>query len=67
MLFLGDKTEPQILEGRIQSSSGDKRFIYINELGTDVLVQRGKLTTRPDEALHCRIGFSMLGPIAVDR
>ena len=35
---IGDRTEPQILEWRIQAASGERRFIYCPELGIDVLV-----------------------------
>jgi hypothetical protein len=65
--YIGDRAEPQILEGRIQAASGERRFIYCPELGTDVLVKPGHLTLRTDEPQHCKIGFSMLGPIAVER
>jgi hypothetical protein len=65
--YIGDKTEPQVLEGRIRDAFGEKRFIYCPELGTDVLVKHRHLTLRPDEPQHCKIGFSMLGPIAVER
>ena len=65
--YIGDKTDPQVLEGRIQAASGERRFIFCSELGTDVLVKPGHLTLRSDEPQHCKIGFSMLGPIAVER
>jgi hypothetical protein len=64
--FLGDKTDPRVFEGRVTSSGGDKRFVYCAELSTDILVKRGHLAGRPDESKHFKIGFSMLGPIAVD-
>lgn len=65
--YIGDKTDPQILEGRIRGEAAEKRFIYCSELGMDVLVKPGNLMLRPDEPKHCRVGFSMQGPIAVDR
>jgi tetratricopeptide (TPR) repeat protein len=65
--FLGDKTEPRVFEGKISASASDKRFIYCAELGTDIPVRYGQLTQRPDELKHFKIGFSMLGAIAVER
>lgn len=66
-LFLGDKTDPKVFEGTVTQGGGDKKFVYCAELATDVLVKRGHLSGRPDESKHFKIGFSMLGSIAVDQ
>jgi hypothetical protein len=64
--FLGDKTTPKVFEGRVRAGGGDRRFVYCPELATDILVRLGHLKGRADESQHFKIGFSMLGAIAVD-
>jgi hypothetical protein len=66
-LYIGDKSEPQVFEGKIYSGAQDHRFVFSAELENDILVRRGDLPGRPDEVKHFRIGFSFYGPLAVDR
>jgi hypothetical protein len=66
-LYIGDKGEPQVLEGKIYSGAQDHRFVFSAELENDILVRRGDLSGRPDELKHFKVGFSFYGPLAVDR
>jgi len=65
--FLGDKSDPEVFEGRISAGSEEKRFIYSGALGTDVMVRYEDFTDRPEDVKHFKIAFSMSGPLAVDK
>lgn len=64
--FLGDKGEPKVLEGRV-SKDAAKRFVFSSELETDVMVRNEDFRGPGNDSVHFKIGFSLLGPIAIDR
>jgi thymidylate kinase len=64
--FLGDKSQPKVLEGKV-SKDRAKRFVFSSELETDVMVRHEDFRGHGDDAVHFRIGFSLLGPIAIER
>lgn len=64
--FLGDKGEPKVLEGRV-SKDAAKRFVFSSELETDVMVRNEDFRAHGNDPVHFKIGFSLLGPIAIDR
>ena len=65
--YLGDSSEPKVLEGRLSPGAQNNCFVYSGELQNDILVRRGELSGRRDEIKHFRIGFSLYGPLAIDR
>src|SRR5438045_4339954 len=64
--FLGNKGEPKVLEGRV-SKDAAKRFVFSSELETDVMVRNEDFRGPGNDSVHFKIGFSLLGPIAIDR
>lgn len=65
-VFLGDKTEPQILQGVIKDDGGGHRHIYSSVLGTDIPIRRGDFTSSIDEVKHFKIAFNFNGPLAMN-
>lgn len=64
--FLGDKSEPKVFEGKV-SIDAAKRFVFSAELETDVMVRSEDFRGRGNASVHFKIGFSLMGPIAIDR
>jgi hypothetical protein len=64
--FLGDKSQPKVFEGKV-SKDGAKRFVFSSELATDVMARHDDFRNHGSGPIHFKIGFSLLGPIAVER